>query len=476
LAGSEWKLSLKEVLKATSGKSTFSGDVIFTGIATDSRKALTGQLFLALVGDRFDAHQFLSSAIQQGTAGVLVHKTMPELEAVAKKIPVIQVADTLKALQSLGHYWRQRWKYKVIGISGSNGKTSTKEFTRTLLEGHFRCFASQGSFNNHWGVPMSLLAAQPDTEVIVQEMGMNHAGELARLVEIAEPDVVLCTMVGRAHIGELGSQAAVAAAKEELYLRSPQAKQIFNLDNEWTLPMFERAQKHLPPGQVITFSSFNRDADVQMRAESIAGFRLEVSGQIDGVEGMANVPVIGRHNIVNLMAAASIGLAMGIAPRTLWQDLPRCRGAWGRNQLVHLKNGTAVLFDGYNANPESMAALLKNLFEMDVKGKKVAVLGAMMELGHEASRAHRELGELVARSNVDLVWFMGPNKADFEAGLKGEKFSKTYFISDSYEESVAREVGSVLNPFDVAVVKGSRAMEMEKVLLHWQPVDFKNKD
>lgn len=474
MAGAGWQLKLSEVVSATKGRSEFSGDVVFTGIGTDTRKDLNGQLFIALVGDHFDAHEFVHTAVERGAAGLLVHQDLknPELK---KRLPVIQVSDTLMGLQNLGQYWRRKWPMKVVGITGSNGKTSTKGFTKTLLSSQYRVHASEGSLNNHWGVPMSLLGAAPDTEVVVQEMGMNHAGELTRLSEIAQPDLVLVTMVGQAHIGELGTQEAVANAKEELYLQSPHALQIFNLDNEWTMAMYERAKARLSPERIFTFSSFRPEAHVQMRVERMADFRLQVTGSIHGVEGVAHVPVIGRHNVVNFMAAATVGVALGVPPKALWSALSQCRGAWGRNQLVHLKNGAPVVFDGYNANPESMAALIKNLFEMEVTGKKFVVLGEMGELGHESARAHHELGALVARSGVDLVWFMGPHRADFEAGLKADGFSKTYFVSDTYEESVARQVGSMLNPTDIAVVKGSRAMKMERVLQQWSPVDFEVK-
>ncbi len=466
----KWSLKLSEVLQAVGGRSGFAGELAFSGVGTDTRKSLEGQLFIALKGDNFDAHDFLAQAVQAGASGILIHRR-PEGWTAPSSVAVIEVGDTLTALQDLARAWRRRCQFKVVGITGSNGKTSTKEFARAVLETEFRVHATKNSFNNHWGVPLSLLAASPDTQVVLQEMGMNHRGELSKLVQIAEPDLVLVTMVGRSHIGELGSQEAVAEAKEEIYLGAPHAVQIFNLDNHWTIPMLQRARVAKTARQILTFSSF-READVQLRAAGMSDFSLEVTGKIGGEAGQARVPVVGRHNVVNLMAAASIATALGVKPSAIWAGLTRCRGAWGRNQVVRLSSGAKVLFDGYNANPESMTALIKNLYEIDVPGQKVVVLGEMMELGHESAQAHREIGELVARSGVDVVWFMGPHRADFEAGIKAEGFSKTLFISDGYEESLARKVGSMLNPSDIAVVKGSRAMKMERVLQHWHPLDF----
>lgn len=472
MAAQPWQLEISEVLDATGGTCSAKGEIVFTGLGTDTRRSLNGQLFVALKGDRFDAHDFILKAAESGAKGILVHRRPDNFAKIPEDVAMIEVKDTLLALQELAKYWRKKWKFKVLAVTGSNGKTSTKEFSRAMLENHFLTHASHGSFNNHWGVPLSLLAAGPDCEVVIQEMGMNHSGELTRLAQIAEPDVTLVTMVGQAHIGELGSQEAVAQAKEELYLAAPNSMHIFNIDNEWTRAMWESAKLKLPAEKIMTFSSFSASADVNLRVERMSHFSLVVTGTIGNVAGEAVVPVMGRHNVVNLMAAASMSLALRVPPRDIWQDLTRCRGAWGRNQLVHLANGAKVVFDGYNANPESMLALLRNLYEMEVAGKKLVILGAMMELGKEAEEAHFNLGTFVGRADFDVVWFFGPHAADFRRGLEREGFQKTLYISDGYEESLAHEVGSMVHPSDIAVIKGSRAMQMERVLELWRPVDF----
>ncbi len=290
MAAKPWQLAIEEVLSATGGTCTAKGQVVFTGIGTDTRRSLNGQLFIALKGDRFDAHDFIAKAVQAGAKGLLVHRKTAEMVQVPADVPVIEVEDTLLALQDLATYWRRKWKFKVLGVTGSNGKTSTKEFARAMLENHFRIHASHGSFNNHWGVPLSLLAAGPDCEVVIQEMGMNHSGEITRLAQIAEPDVTVVTMVGQAHIGELGSQEAVAKAKEELYLAAPNSLQLFNIDNEWTRAMWERAKDKLAPEKVITFSSFSASANVNLRVERMSHFSLVVTGTIANVKGEVTVP------------------------------------------------------------------------------------------------------------------------------------------------------------------------------------------
>ncbi len=468
-----------QVIEATGGKlisQAASQDLSFGAVSTDTRRPLKGQLFVALKGNQFDAHDFLTQALDQGATGIMVHLDQIALrqkvgeenwQKYSSRCAFIQVADTLRALQDLAYYWRKGSQFKVVAISGSNGKTTTKEYLGQLLEGDLRVHVSPASFNNHWGVPISLLQAKSNCEWVVQEMGMNHQGELTRLCEIAEPDVAVVTMVGQAHIGELGGQEQVAAAKEELYLASPQALHIFNLDNEWTSAMHARA-KEKGSKALMTFSGFNASADVCLRAEQMSLAELEVSGHIAGVEGKARVPVCGRQNVVNLMAASAAALAVGMAPERIWAKLPQCQGSWGRSQLVRLAKGTQVLFDAYNANPESMKALLNNLYEMPVKGRRVAVLGEMFELGEAASRLHFELGQAAGLYGLDELWFMGPHWRDFEAGLRSSGFSKNAVLSEAYEQSLALKLGSVLNPEDVAIIKGSRAMKMERVLEDWQ--------
>lgn len=464
-----WKLSLDELQRAVDGFSVCVKEKEFHGVGTDTRKSLKHEIFFALKGDQFDGHNYLSQAVEQGAAVLVVHQDIPLESALRQQVSVVQVADTLRALQSLGLYWRRRNKFKVIGITGSNGKTTTKMFTRTLLGEKFPTWAAEGSLNNHWGVPISLLQADEDIRIVVQEMGMNHAGEITALCKMAEPDIVGVTMVGRAHIGELGSQEAIARAKEEIYLASPEAMYIFNLDNPWTKKMYDARAALLPWSRWLTFSQQNSEADIFLRCENSSIEGLQVQGHIMGHVGRAQVPVIGEHNLTNLMAACTFACAAGAPPQSLWSLMAQCHTGWGRNQLLRLKSGARVLFDGYNANPESMEALFKNCRQWSLKGRKVFVLGEMLELGAEAEKAHEQIGELAAELAPDAVWFIGPHGAQFAAGLKRRGFAKKQVISDNYEESLALELGSMLSADDIAIVKGSRGMKLERVVQAWEP-------
>jgi UDP-N-acetylmuramoyl-tripeptide--D-alanyl-D-alanine ligase len=469
------KLKLEAVLKATGGKILSEKVKEFSGIGSDTRDDLGGLLFFALKGDAFDAHNFLEKAVESEAAGIVLHdatKAQPLLD----KVTVILVPDTLKALQDLAHFSRQNSSAKIVGITGSNGKTTTKEFANLMLATAKKVHMPQGSFNNHWGVPFTLLAEPEGTQVSLIEMGMNHAGEIKRLCEIAEPDVALVTMVGRAHIEAFGSEDKIAEAKEEIYKFSKStATRIYNLENGWTNRMFVHHKKQYHNSKAMTFSSKDSGADVFLKIKSLSMSKLFVVGKIAGVEGEATVPVFGAQNLVNLMAASSICHAMGMTPKEIWKALPLCRTNWGRNQLVHLSSGAELLFDAYNANPDSMNALLDNVALLQNSGKKIGVFAQMKELGEHSAKLHEELGAKVGSSGFDIIWFYGADHGAFASGIESSGFHKKLYISDAYEQSLASQVANVLQLDDAVVVKGSRSMEMERFVLACEPLDFDKK-
>lgn len=460
-----WEAISDEVKQATGAK--YSGAALtLRGVATDSREKMAGKLFVALKGDKFDAHDFVGAAVANGAAAVMVSEHRSEYDKL--NTAVFVVPDTLRGLQDLAHAWRVKNPFHVIAISGSNGKTSSKEFAYELVKDFKRTTASQGSFNNHWGVPLTILSAPADTELLILEMGMNHLGELARLVEIALPNVTVVTMVGRSHIGELGSQENVARAKEELYLGAPSSVAIFNLDNEFTRAMYERAVVNRTHTKLITFSSHVPRCNVEMRAEKMTVEGLNISGSIGDLKGRCMVNVFGRQNVTNLMVASSVALASGMSPEQIWKKLNRLSAsAWGRNQWLKLDNGATVLFDAYNANPESMTAMLKNLYELDAPGRRILILGEMRELGKESPRAHTELGEIAGSLAAEVVWFIGEHHKDFAAGLKKAGLPVEGHFSAEFDEKIADKIKASLQSTDIVAVKASRGQKLEAVLEHW---------
>ncbi|MCM2282590.1 MAG: UDP-N-acetylmuramoyl-tripeptide--D-alanyl-D-alanine ligase [Bdellovibrionaceae bacterium] len=487
-----WRMTLQDVLAATGGKALSTHENSFSSVGTDTRARLEGQLFFALKGERFDAHDFLEQAASQGASAIVAHRLpeSEELRRLTERTTVILVDDTLSALQALGRFWRRRMKARILGVTGTNGKTTTKEFTAAILSTRFRVQFSKGSFNNHWGVPISLLTISPEHEVAVIEMGMNHPGEIQTLVGLAEPDAVAVTMVGRGHLEGVGSIEGVAQAKEEIYrFAPPGATMIFNLDNPWTRKMYEKRSAQPPAGRaagslvgslnnwrVITLSSDAAQAvDVHLRLVETGADFIRVAGRIANVSGEARVPVFGAHNVNNLMVAAGFALDCGMSADQIWKALPQCRAGWGRNQWVALAGGGRVLFDAYNANPESMRAALENFKGLQPLGRKVAVIGEMREMGAEAPAVHREMGEVAGRAGFDAIYFVGPSKTEFSAGVVSSGFSKTLVTSDSCEQFLASGVAPVIDPADIVLMKGSRGVQLERILKEWKPLDFQSK-
>jgi UDP-N-acetylmuramoyl-tripeptide--D-alanyl-D-alanine ligase len=364
------------------------------------------------------------------------------------------------------------------------------------------------------------------------EMGMNHPGEIAELTRIADPDVVGCTMVGRGHLEGLGSIEGVARGKAEIYESArPDALFIFNADNPYTREMLREALARNPRQRLLRFgapsmvaggavadrnasagsdfaanavsdlAASGRGLDVCLRVERATEAAIVVSGHIGGEAGRAEVPVFGAHNVVNVMAASCFALAAGLAPSQIWQALPLCKAAWGRNQWVDLKSGARALFDAYNANPESMGAAIDNFARLAATGRKLAVLGEMRELGASSAVAHEELGRLVAGAGFEAVAFIGADvvAADatgsaassganasaspgavtgaaaataFKAGLERGGFRKKQVIMNTYEQSLAREMASVLKSNDIVLFKGSRGVRLERALRDFEPLNF----
>jgi UDP-N-acetylmuramoyl-tripeptide--D-alanyl-D-alanine ligase len=465
-------LDLKQLIEVTKGQILSQHETKFSGIGTDTRVSLQGQLFIALAGEAFDAHQFLDKAVAQGAAALLVHQENPQIDKLKNQVTVVKVADTLKALQQLGNWARHQSKADIVAITGSNGKTTTKEFAAALIGSVRDVHYNQGSFNNHWGVPFTLLQLDPNKEVAIVEMGMNHAGEITELVKIAEPDVVVCTMVGRAHMEFFGTIEKVAEAKEEIYeAAGKNTIRIYNLDNDQTHNMYVKAAERYPHSKLLTFSSEDPKADVHLVITTMTMSEISVKGRIGGVEGSARISVFGSQNLTNLMAAAALGLAVEMKPEQVWAGLEKCKTNWGRNQLVHLQSGAQMIFDAYNANPDSMKALIDNVSLLQVKGQKVGVFGEMLEMGSASASLHEELGERAGKAGFDKVYFVGTDADAFKRGLV-MNHKGAALVQKEFTDAAAEDLAASLKDGDIAVVKGSRGMKLERFVLPCKPLDF----
>jgi UDP-N-acetylmuramoyl-tripeptide--D-alanyl-D-alanine ligase len=461
--------SIEDVAAGTVGQLEQKGSREINGVGTDTRADLKGKVFFALKGTSFDAHEFAGLAAEKGAAALVIDK---DILKIPTDITVIKVENTLIALQHFSTWHRKRWAGKVVALTGSNGKTTTKEFVSTLLSLKFPVLATKGNLNNHIGVPLTLLELRAQHKFAIIEMGMNHGGEIEVLTKLAIPDVVLVTNVGRAHMESFGGIEKIALAKEEIYENAPdKATRVYNLDNSYTGTMRARA----PGGcRVITYSSYAKDVDVSFKEKVLTLEYVEVSGHIGAEPGQVKIPSFGRQQVSNAMAAASIALACGVEAPLIWKGLANCKSGWGRSQIVELESGAKVLFDAYNANPDSCATALENFSLLASRGKKYIVFGDMLELGADSKKFHEEAGKLMAHIDPQAVLLIGEYAQEVEQGLKRAGFKKTIIISGTYEEKLARSFGAVLQTGDVVLVKGSRGMKLERVVEQWAPHNLSN--
>ncbi|MCP4668391.1 MAG: UDP-N-acetylmuramoyl-tripeptide--D-alanyl-D-alanine ligase [Deltaproteobacteria bacterium] len=444
-----------------------SGDreIPLAGLTTDSRTVRRGELFWALKGERFDGHDFVSHAIRNGAAGVVVQRGRWHPESGNKAgspVPVvIEVDDTLKALGDLAGWWRRSHEVRVAAITGSTGKTTTKEITARILELGKSTLKNQGNFNNLIGLPLTLLKLKAHHRNGVLEMGMNRRGEIGRLTEIADPHVGVITNVGMAHLEGVGDLEGVARAKTELVEKiSPKSKVILNGDD---LLLMQSAAPYKK--EVITFGLGEKN-DVRVTDIRDAGrkgtfFNIRYQGRSWAV----TLPIPGLHNVLNAAAAAAIGLCLNEPPEHIVEGLGLFEGVKGRFVTSLLTRGVMLVDDTYNANPSSLQASLASLGSLtDVGGRIMVGLGDMMELGDAATAAHIRAGGMVAELRPDRFFSMGEHagemvKGAIEAGLSP---SRVHIVET--HRQMAKGIEKGIKEGDLIFLKGSRKMGLEKVV------------
>jgi UDP-N-acetylmuramoyl-tripeptide--D-alanyl-D-alanine ligase len=411
----------------------------------DSRKLREGDLFFGLTGENEDGGRFAADALRSGAWGVVVSPERAE-EALAADDGgggwVLAAADPLAALQSLARYWRGALEARVVGITGSTGKTSVKDICRAILPAEIH--ASPENFNTEIGLPLAILAAVEGTDVLVLEMAMRGPGQIAELCEIAPPDVAVVTNVGPVHVELLGSVEAIATAKAEIIdgLREG-GTAVVPADPGVLAPHLERARKLL---------RFGAGGDVE------ATWVLAEEGETDALvrtplgEHAFKLPFVEAHNLDNALAAIAAGLALGYAPEEMAEGAPGIVFSRLRGELVELPENAILINDSYNANPISMRAALDHLASLKADGRRVAVLGEMKELGPEAPAYHREIGEHARSRGVEMLIGVGELAAEYRPDEQ---------VADA--DAAAEALAAALQPSDVVLVKGSRAVGLERV-------------
>lgn len=430
------------------------------GVSIDSRHIKEGELFVALKGDRFDGHDFVPDAMKKGAWGALVERVALESKfaSLGGIKNILPVEDTLFALQELSHLHRKKFSIPLVGITGSNGKTTTKEMLAGILKQKGPVLKNEGNLNNHIGVPLTLLKLNGKHKTAVVEMGMSAPGEIDMLARLVSPTVGVITNIGPAHLEFLGSLDGVAQAKGELLdnLR-PDGAAVLNADDSYFGTL-----KSKWSGRTVTFGIENK-ADV--RASDVRQDRdyTDFTLTADGSTANVRLSVIGRHNLYNALAAAAAAIAVDMPLDAVKYGLDDFVPVAMRSEIKELK-GRTVLADYYNANPASMEAALVTLISLKSNKKAIAVLGDMLELGDTSAEAHRELGRTAARLGVDIIITVGTlmkhtAEGAIEAGLPRERVLETQTHAEA-----AELVRKLSRPGDVVLVKGSRGMKMEKIL------------
>src|SRR6266481_554952 len=422
-------------------------------ISTDSRTIKKGELFVALRGENFDGHKFVGATAKGGAAGAIVD--LKWKGKVPKKFAIIRAQDSLLAYQNLAANYRKSLPIKVLAITGSNGKTSTKDFAASVLARKFRVTKTEGNFNNHVGLPRTILEATSEDEVAVWEIGMNHPGEIAELSKIAAPDAAIITNIGVAHIAFLGSRETIAREKGALAEAvGPEGTVILNADD-----LFSKAIAARTRAKVVfagTTGGTVRAIEIRQSAEGSEFTILEGAHRC-----RAQLPVAGLHMVQNALLAVAAGRAFGLSIEECASGLTAAPLTKARLQIKEI-GGVHFLDDSYNANPDSMKAALRTLVELDIEGKRIAVLGEMRELGPESERGHREVGETAATLGVDHLITIGEVAEFIAQGARTAGLDKITSARSTRE--AAELLGDLAGPGDLVLIKGSRAARTEEVI------------
>jgi UDP-N-acetylmuramoyl-tripeptide--D-alanyl-D-alanine ligase len=444
-----------EKIAEFAGSAAFAGDgkIFVDKVSTDSRTLKRGELFVALRGENFDGHNFVESAAKAGAAGAIVESNWNG--KVPENFALIRAKDTLQAYQQLAGNYRKSLSLKAVAITGSNGKTSTKDFAAAVLARRFRVTKTEGNFNNHVGLPRTILEATAQHEVAVWEIGMNHPGEVAALSKLAAPDVAIITNIGIAHIEFMGSREAIAAEKGALVEAvGAEGTVILNADDPLTKSMAARTH-----AKVILAGTTEGTIRASEISQSGSGTDFTI---LEGAHRCrAQLPVPGLHMVQNALLAVAAGRVFGLSLEECAAGLAGAPLTKARLQIKEI-HGVQFIDDSYNANPDSVKAALRTLMELDTDGKRIAVLGEMGELGSESEHGHREVGETAATFGVDQLIAIGDMGEVIAQAARAAGLKKASPVRSTSE--AAELLSEIAEPGDLVLVKGSRSARTEQVI------------
>jgi UDP-N-acetylmuramoyl-tripeptide--D-alanyl-D-alanine ligase len=455
-------ISLNELLKVTGGKLWNGGkknQTIATGVSIDSRTIKKGNLFVAIPGERFDGHQFVLEAAQKGASLVIMSNAKMNLLEKKKfnETFVVLVEDTKKALREIAFWHRNKFELPTVAVTGTNGKTTTKDMIAEICLSKFKVLKSIKSYNNLVGVPLTLFELDKDTQVLVLELGMSNLGEIGILTKTAKPNLGVITNIAPAHLESLESLEKIAQAKFELLDNMPLPyTAVLNADDEFLAKKVKELKEKAISFGIKNKADFKAD-EVATSDEGYVGFKINDKLDI-------NLKLLGEHNVYNALASFAVGSFLGVDELKIKESLERYAPSELRMELVRMGN-VKVINDSYNANPVSMEKALKTLKQMKSEGRKIAVLGDMLELGEKTFDYHLKLGKSVAKSGIDLLLTVGRFSLAIGQGAREYGMSPEKIWAFDNNERTSAYLLENLKAGDLVLIKGSRRMKLEEVVL-----------
>ncbi|MCD4784730.1 MAG: UDP-N-acetylmuramoyl-tripeptide--D-alanyl-D-alanine ligase [Candidatus Eremiobacteraeota bacterium] len=450
-------IKLSDIIKWTGGScDNDSADFEFTGVSTDSRSIKPGELFIPLVGENFNGHKFIQKVLENGAAGFLYAENAEDIPGEGIRI---SVNDTLRAFQDIACNYLRQFHIPVVAITGSNGKTTTKDILAHLLSQKYKVLKSLKNYNNEIGVPTTVMQLTPDIEVLIVELAMRGVGQIRELARIVSPDIALITNIGEAHFELLGSIEAIAQTKSEIleYL-APHGFAVLNADDNWYSWLSGKSG-----AQVVSFGMKN-DAGIQLidkKDLGLGGFDLDV--KIENREFSFHLPLLGVHNIYNSLSAIAIAHCLRLSPQQISEGMKTLIPSDKRMEVRQSAGGWTVLNDSYNASPASTQGALDIMKRLPCTGRRIAVLGDMLELGEIAQDSHREVGVKVNEYGIDYLLVEGELGAQIATGARMSGMNSDRVIELENNERIYEKLKSIVKKGDIILVKGSRLMKMEEI-------------
>lgn len=424
------------------------------GVSINSRDELTGKLFIPIKGERFNGHEFVKDAIGKGAVASLWDKSEPNYPT---NVPLVFVEDTLLALQQLAESYRDELNIKIVGVTGSNGKTSTKDMVYSVLSTVYKVQKTEGNYNNHLGLPLTILQATEETDVLVLEMGMSSRGEIELLSKLSKPDVSIITNIGEAHLQDLGSRDEIAEAKLEITAGLKDNGTLIFIGDEPLLQ--ERIHRYTN----VKLISFGQD-------ETNEYYPVLVKQEKNGTTFTTNkeseeifIPVLGRHNVYNALAAIAVGKVFDLSWTDIVKGLAQLKITQMRSEIVPGKKGSTIINDAYNASPTSMKAAIQLIQELEGYNRRILVVGDMLELGDLEEEFHKETGAVIDPEKVEFVYTFGERGKWIAEGAK-RNFSEDRVYSFLDKADLISHLSAQLQTQDVVLVKASRGMKLEEVV------------